>query len=72
MINDKMNRLKQLKTYPFGLFLCLEWIFWGAAFFSELPDKFLLNGQKFDNVLSFSPILSLVCLIALGLTGRTC
>ncbi|MGK7953048.1 MAG: sensor histidine kinase [Xenococcaceae cyanobacterium] len=63
-----MNRLKQIKPYPFGFFLILEWIFFGAAFFSELPSKFLLHGQLDDGSL-FLPILSVFCLIALGLMG---
>ena len=63
-----MNRLKQIKTYPFGFFLILEWMFFGAAFFSELPSKFLLHGQPDDRSL-FVPILSLLCLIALGFMG---
>ena len=68
MLNDNMNRLRQLKTYPFGFFLVLEWIFLGAAFFSELPFKFFYDGQV-DHKSLFAPILGLICLITLGLTG---
>jgi two-component sensor histidine kinase len=67
-----MNRLKQLKIYPFGLFLVLEWIFLGAAIFGELPQDFLY--QKYfisssSNSSILSPLLSLLCLIGLGLMG---
>jgi signal transduction histidine kinase len=67
-----MNRLKQLKIYPFGLFLVLEWIFLGAAILGELPQDFLY--QKYfisssSNSSVLSPLLSLLCLIGLGLMG---
>ena len=42
-----MNRLRQLKTYPFSLFLWLEWILFGAALFSDLPDHYIyLNSDN--------------------------
>jgi signal transduction histidine kinase len=67
-----MNRLKQLKTYPFGLFLVLEWIFLGAAILGEWPQE-LLWQQYFVSTSSDSsallPLLSLFCLIGLGLMG---
>lgn len=62
-----MNRLKQLKTYPFGLFLVLEWIFLGAALFGELP-RYFFDGRLINEPLIF-PILSGLCLVGLGLTG---
>jgi signal transduction histidine kinase len=67
-----MNRLKQLKTYPFGLFLVLEWIFLGAAIFGEWPQQFLwqkyyVSSQSASS--AFSPLFSLLCLIGLGLMG---
>ncbi|MGL5832514.1 MAG: sensor histidine kinase [Waterburya sp.] len=67
-----MNRLKQLKTYPFGLFLVLEWIFLGAAILGEWPNELLW--QKYfasspSASSAFSPFFSLLCLIALGLMG---
>ena len=62
-----MNRLKQLKTYPFGLFFYLEWILLGAAVFGELSIVFL-DGQL-DREPLFTPIFSLFCLIGLGLIG---
>lgn len=62
-----MNRLKQLKKYPFGLFLCLEWILLGAAIFGESTIAFL--DSKLNHESLFPPIISLFCLIALGLVG---
>ncbi|MFM2314419.1 MAG: hypothetical protein RLZZ04_3695 [Cyanobacteriota bacterium] len=67
-----MNRLKQLQTYPFGLFLVLEWIFLGAAILGEWPQDFLW--QKYfvsspSASSAFSPLFSLLCLIGLGLMG---
>jgi len=67
-----MNRLKQLKTYPFGLFLILEWIFLGAAIFGEWPDTILYEKYypSSSSLLSaLSPFFNLLCLIALGLLG---
>jgi signal transduction histidine kinase len=65
-----MNRLKQLKTYPFGLLLCLEWILLGSAILGELPDSFLWgqNDQASASVF-LSSIFSFFCLIGLGLIG---
>jgi signal transduction histidine kinase len=67
-----MNRLKQLKTYPFGLFLILEWIFLGATIFGEWPDEILLGkyaSLSESSLLRFSPFFTLLCLILLGLMG---
>ncbi|MFA9202043.1 MAG: sensor histidine kinase, partial [Candidatus Nanopelagicaceae bacterium] len=67
-----MNRLKQLKKYPFGLFLILEWIFLGAAIFGEWPDEILMGeyaSLSESNLLRFSPYFTLLCLIVLGLMG---
>ncbi len=65
-----MNRLKQLKTYPFGLFLWLEWILLSLAILGELPDSFLW-GQNYQASVSvfLSSILSFLCLLSLGLIG---
>lgn len=62
-----MNRLKQLRTYPFGLFLYLEWVLLGATVFGELSIAFL-DGQL-DGEPLFISIFSLICSIGLGLTG---
>ncbi|VEP17189.1 hypothetical protein H1P_5620001 [Hyella patelloides LEGE 07179] len=35
-----MDRLKQLKTYPSGLFLWLEWILLGSALLADLPSSY--------------------------------
>ncbi|MEY2859539.1 MAG: hypothetical protein RLZZ74_3855, partial [Cyanobacteriota bacterium] len=67
-----MNRLKQLKTYPFGLFLILEWIFLGAAIFGEWPNEILLEkyvSLSQSTLSAFSPFFTLLCLIVLGLMG---
>ncbi|MGL6339619.1 MAG: sensor histidine kinase, partial [Waterburya sp.] len=65
-----MNRLKQLKTYPFGLLLCLEWILLGSAILGELPDSFLWGQNDQASVSVFlSSIFSFLCLISLGLIG---
>jgi signal transduction histidine kinase len=68
-----MNRLKQLKTYPFGLFFCLEWIFLGASIFGEFPEEFiqqqLYSGLSQSTLSALSPFFSLLCLIGLGLMG---
>jgi signal transduction histidine kinase len=67
-----MNRLKQLKTYPFGLFLILEWIFLGATIFGEWPDEILVGqyaSLSESSWLRFSPFFTLLCLIVLGLMG---
>jgi signal transduction histidine kinase len=67
-----MNRLKQLKTYPFGLFLVLEWIFLGAAILGEWPQDFLWQKYYVSSSSAssaFSPLFSLLCLIGLGLMG---
>ncbi|NET38395.1 MAG: sensor histidine kinase [Cyanothece sp. SIO1E1] len=64
-----MNRLKQWKTYPFGLFLWLEWVCWGAAFFGEVPDEFLGQPIDFSNESLFRLIIPLSSLVALSLTG---
>ncbi|MGL5944177.1 MAG: sensor histidine kinase [Waterburya sp.] len=65
-----MNRLKQLRTYPFGLLLCLEWILLSLAILGELPDSFLWgqNDQASASVF-LSSILSFLCLLSLGLIG---
>lgn len=67
-----MNRLKQLKTYPFGLFFVLEWIFLGAAILGEWPSELLWQKYYVSSPSAssaFSPFFSLLCLIGLGLMG---
>jgi signal transduction histidine kinase len=67
-----MNRLKQLKTYPFGLFLWLEWIFLGAALLADLPDNYLTakyNSSEPSVALGFTFALCLLCMILLGIMG---
>ncbi|VEP12521.1 Histidine kinase [Hyella patelloides LEGE 07179] len=71
MLNTKMfSRLKQLKTYPFGLFLWLEWILLGSALLVELPSNYI--GAEYSNpnlsvALKFT--LSLLCMLLLGAMG---
>ncbi|WP_019508729.1 sensor histidine kinase [Pleurocapsa sp. PCC 7319] len=65
-----MNRLKQLKTYPFGLFLWLECMLLGSAILGELPDHYIT--AEYDTpeqsiFLTFT--LSLLCLLLLGAMG---
>ena len=65
-----MNRLKQLKNYPFGLLLCLEWILLGSGFLGELPDSFIWR-QYHQLSASFflSSVFSFLCLLGLALIG---
>ncbi len=65
-----MNRLKQLKTYPFGLLLWLEWILLGTTVLGELPDSFLWQ-QYYQPTTSvfLSSIFSLLCILGLGFIG---
>jgi signal transduction histidine kinase len=67
-----MNRLKQLKTYPFGLFLWLEWILLGSALLVDLPSNYLIakyNSSESSATLGFNFILCLLCMILLGIMG---
>jgi lysylphosphatidylglycerol synthetase-like protein (DUF2156 family) len=67
-----MNRLKQLKTYPFGLFLWLEWILLGSALLVDLPSNYLIakyNSSESSVALGFTFTLCLVCMILLGIMG---
>lgn len=65
-----MNRLKQLKKYPFGLFLWLEWILLGCALLANLPNSYTwteYNNPGSSIVVGFT--LSLLCMLALGAMG---
>jgi len=65
-----MNRLRQLKTYPFGLFLCLEWILLGGALFSDLPDEYLFAGyENPDRAIALAFSLTLGSMLAIALMG---
>ena len=65
-----MDRLKQLKTYPFGLFLWLEWIFWGCALLSNLPISYTwIKYHSPDTYVWLGFTLSLLCMLALGTMG---
>ena len=65
-----MERLKQLKTYPFGLFLWLEWILLGSALLVDLPNSY--SWKRYynpDTSLWLGFTLSLMCMLALGAIG---
>jgi signal transduction histidine kinase len=67
-----MNRLKQLKTYPFGLFLWLEWILLGSALLDDLPSNYLAvkyYSSEPSVALGFTFTLCLLCMILLGIMG---
>ena len=67
---SSMNRLKQLKTYPFGLFLWLEWILLGSALLVDLPSSYAWT--EYDNPgtsISIGFTLSLLCILAIGAMG---
>ncbi len=67
-----MNRLKQLKTYPFGLFLWLEWILLGSALLADLPSNYITakyNDSEPSVALGFTFTLCLLCMILLGVMG---
>ena len=67
-----MDRLKQLKTYPFGLFLWVEWILLVSALFVDLPVSFLFAKYYNYNIntsIWVGSTLSLISLIALGVIG---
>ena len=65
-----MNRLKQLRTYPFGLFLWLEWILWGSLILGYFPESFITAEYRIDNgSIRFVFILSLLCILILGGMG---
>ncbi|MEM9507581.1 MAG: hypothetical protein AAGA16_07810 [Cyanobacteria bacterium P01_E01_bin.35] len=55
-----MTRLSQLRTYPFGLFLCLEWILLGGALLSDLPEEYLFAGYE-NAQQSLSLAITLFC-----------
>ncbi|MDJ0595520.1 MAG: hypothetical protein QNJ72_36960 [Pleurocapsa sp. MO_226.B13] len=68
------SRLRQLKTYPFGLFLWLEWILLGSALLSallvDLPNTYVwaeFNNPDVSSQMGF--ILSLLSMLALGIIG---
>ncbi|MEL6929019.1 MAG: sensor histidine kinase [Cyanobacteria bacterium J06600_6] len=65
-----MNRLKQLKTYPFGLFLWLEWILLGGALLSDLSDEYLFAGyENPDRAIALAFSLTLGSMLAIGFMG---
>ena len=67
---SSMNRLKQLKTYPFGLFLWLEWILLGSALLVDLPRSYVWI--EYDNPgtsISIGFTLSLLCILTIGTMG---
>ena len=65
-----MNRLRQLKTYPFGLFLWLEWILLGGALFSDLPEEYLFAGyENPERAIALAFSLSLGSMLTIGLMG---
>ena len=65
-----MNRLKQLKTYPFGLFLWLEWILWGSLILGYFPQSFIRAEYTLaDRSITLVFIVFLLCIVALGLMG---
>ena len=67
-----MNRLRQLKTYPFGLFLWLEWIMFGAALFSDLPENYIYlnNNNNISSATVFATFglsfLSILLIVVMG------
>lgn len=65
-----MTRLSQLRTYPFSLFLCLEWILLGGALLINLPEEYL--STKYENAqhsLSLAITLSVTSKVLVGLMG---
>ncbi|MEM8675348.1 MAG: hypothetical protein AAGF83_15955 [Cyanobacteria bacterium P01_G01_bin.67] len=65
-----MTRLSQLRTYPFGLFLCLEWILLGGALLSDLPEEYLFAGyENAQQSLSLAITLSATSMVLVGLMG---
>ncbi|MEM7762157.1 MAG: histidine kinase dimerization/phosphoacceptor domain-containing protein, partial [Cyanobacteria bacterium P01_A01_bin.40] len=65
-----MNRLKQLKTYPFGLFLWLEWILLSTALLVDLPSNYLWAKYRHPDTLVWLGLtLSLLCILVLGVMG---
>lgn len=65
-----MERLKQLKTYPSGLFLWLEWILLGSALLSDLPGSYVwIKYDSPDTYVWLGFALSLLCMLTLGAMG---
>lgn len=65
-----MDRLKQFKTYPFGLFLWLEWIFLGALILGYLPNIFVNAKYRIDSdLINIALIVIPLCIILLGGMG---
>ena len=62
-----MNRLKQLKTYPLGLFLWMEWLLLGVALFGESFS--IISYHRIAQKPSLFIILPLISLIGLGVVG---
>ena len=67
---NSMSRLKHLKTYPFGLFLWIEWILLGSALLVDLPENHI-TARYFnaDTSLGLGLFLSLISLVGLGIMG---
>ena len=64
-----MNRLKQLKTYPFGLFLWLEWILLSANI-AFLPFERVIETYVGSTSLGLSnSAISLMCILMLWIIG---
>ena len=65
-----MERLKHFKTYPFGLFLWLEWLLLGSAILGQLPGNYASAQYRIeDKPITFAFTIPLICLLALGLMG---
>ena len=65
-----MERLKQINTYPFGLFLWLEWILCSSLFLGYFPQSFIRAEYRLANEsIALVFIVFLLCIVALGLMG---
>ena len=65
-----MERLKQIKTYPFGLFLWLEWIFLGSLILGYFPQSLITAEYRINNVsIELVFATSFLCILALGGIG---
>lgn len=69
-----VNRFLQLKTHPFRLLLYVEWVLLGMTIIGELPwtgMAYLGDFLGFANPksLPYAWLLTILCLIALGLMG---
>ena len=65
-----MERLKQLKTYPFSLFLWLEWIFLGSLILGYLPQSYVTGEYRIPSEsIKLVFAMSLFCILVLGAMG---